>query len=362
MAYKSYEEDQPEEEQTGPLQQAAATARSIQEEASSEDASTAPMDNSKSETILKRLLSLQEQAAKAGASPKTQQSLREALTAAKEKYNTEATKNEWLEVAQLMGHALAQFGGAAAGGSRANMANLDFGPGIDYSKRTERALEERRQAEREAGLEATETEREYGLTEGAKQKEFQRQEEPLKTALGYWQRVEAAGAHRAGAVDQQKKMELAQLEREDRELQRQESNLGQATNLLNNYDNMSKKDKQQADITIPKLIGTSVPPDQLAAIKEQSKEGTGVGGFFKHEQPGEQARSLKRYLDDLSKRRADNHARQKQLIGGSREIVSTQTETSPAKDAKIEQYAKQYNMDYEQAKKVLVGRGYKPAE
>lgn len=85
----------------------------------------------------------------------TQRTLSEAIERASDLYQNQASKNEWLEVAQILGRAGAQFAAAQSGMAHGgqyghNMAALDPGAGIDYNARTDRAARDRAQSVNEA--------------------------------------------------------------------------------------------------------------------------------------------------------------------------------------------------------------------
>lgn len=76
----------------------------------------------------------------------TQDTLREAMAKAHDAYQDQADKNDWMQVAQTLGRAVAQYGGAIAGThSGHDMSALDTGAPIDYESRNRRALAQENQ-------------------------------------------------------------------------------------------------------------------------------------------------------------------------------------------------------------------------
>lgn len=125
------------------------------------------------------------------APPETKTALAEAMNRAEQLYSEQATRNEWLELAQTLGNAFARYGAAKAGvasgqGRNAqpyDMSNMNLGPGIDYSKRTDRAHQEYSQRIRNLANLADREESDYKSREAAKKAEFNTTMFPLEQAL-----------------------------------------------------------------------------------------------------------------------------------------------------------------------------------
>lgn len=149
------------------------------------------LGKSKSQAYLDQLKELTEDPAYAPGLPDTsKQSLKDAIDTAKQAYNEKVTRNEWLEVAQNLGRAVAQFGAARAaiaGGSRTNLSNLDMGPGVDYGLRSNRALQEYGQDIKNAqDLQGQDL-----LSTKARQEQYGRKEDYLKQGLRSAEQKEA---------------------------------------------------------------------------------------------------------------------------------------------------------------------------
>lgn len=146
--------------------------------------------------------------------PDTQMELSDAVRRADEAYKDRANTNDWAEVAQTLGRAITQFGAAQAGmRSGRDMSNINFGPGIDYSARTERAFREASQQKKDA-QDAAENRRRNWIDEQAlKERDFTRQETAAERT---------ARALREKEQDAMRASELSRtLAREDTSLQRQ---------------------------------------------------------------------------------------------------------------------------------------------
>lgn len=153
-------------------------------------------------------------------------SLKQAISDAKELYNTKASHNDWLDVAQTLGRAVAQFAGAQhglqSGNARygTNMANLDMGKPIDYEARTDRAFREYTQdiknAEQAQGLE-----RQQYLDDAARKKdEYNRLADAYKEGASVYDNQAKTLAGELAANARQARDEKNRQAREDRDLRR----------------------------------------------------------------------------------------------------------------------------------------------
>lgn len=86
------------------------------------------------------------------APPSTRDSLREAIQNANELYSSQSNKNDWLQVAQTLGRAVAQFGAAQQASASGNkfVGAAPMGQAIDYQAKNDRAASDRNQAIRDA--------------------------------------------------------------------------------------------------------------------------------------------------------------------------------------------------------------------
>lgn len=143
------------------------------------------------------------------APPDTQKTLREAIDRAERLYQEKTDRNDWLEVAQILSRAGAQFAAAQSGmSSDRNMAGLQFGPGVDYGARNERAFREYSTQLRTAGDGADRSRQGFLDTDAARKENFGQKTGYLKEAIDTakareadterYRRAEAAERERAG--------------------------------------------------------------------------------------------------------------------------------------------------------------------
>jgi hypothetical protein len=160
--------------------------------------------------------------------PETQGQLTSAIQAAREMYTKEANKNDWLEVAQTLAGAVAQYGGAQAAGNRyTSQVNPNAG-NIDYGSRTSRAQKDYMETVRQAEGESGRTRQQWEDTEAQKRGAYGQTYEPLKERLRNAQQIEsdAERAKREAGMEsqregkeakrndlQEKKMELSEAEK-----------------------------------------------------------------------------------------------------------------------------------------------------
>lgn len=279
------------------------------------------------------------------------QSLKDSIAEARALYNSEATKNDWLQVAQTLSRAVAQFGAAASGGKSHNMAGLDLGNGIDYEARSKRALDQYK-LEREGLTEEAKNQRQKEEDLGSRQKEIHGiQAKSLEDAL-------AAQREREKDEDQfNKAIELAKMQgdrealrnalhdkkvgdaeaEKDRILQinnmkaEQKSTDAQVqaglqlANLYNNYDDMKSKYKDKLPEMESQLAAKAgIDPAQLTEVSNSAMDKGILGtGIFRSEDKKAKSKlvtdqlikpkqdrlgSLKSAIDELSRKRSSASA------------------------------------------------------
>lgn len=321
--------------------------------------------------------------------PDTSSNLKSALDKAQQMYDKKATTNEWLEVAQTLGRAVAQFGAARAGmagGNRANMANLDMGAPIDYGARTDRAFREYQQSLRSAGDEADRARQNYLDTETARQAGYGKREDYLKSALKNAQEIEGdearfrrtqelerqrAGLSAASADRAERKMQLSELSRQEGSLQKQLQEAQSLANTMLSDEDLTKKSKDKLQEKYgAQAARAGIDPSVLAEISEQSKDEGILGtGLLRGEDKKKKASLVNEKVMAPLRNMLDSiQSRKKELLRGGAPVEqaeprkATEAPASSGADPKIQQYADQYKLSYEQAKKILAGRGYTPAE
>ena len=233
--------------------------------------------------------------------PDTQATLKDAITRAEGLYNERATTNDWLEVAQTLGRAVAQFGAAQHGQQTGrDMSNLNMGGTIDYGARTDRALRESQNSIRQAGDLADRTRQGWQDEEATKKGNYGQREDYLKSALKNAQEVEGDEARfkRQQTLDSQRdsrtksQSDLAERKFEDSKLASEEVSLAkqlqQARTLANQVINDPEVSKKSRDRIKEKYASSAaaagIDPEVLADIAEQSKDEGVLGtGFFRGE-------------------------------------------------------------------------------
>lgn len=216
--------------------------------------------------------------------PDTRSSLKQAIADAKSMYDQKTSMNDWMEVAQTLSRAMAQYGAAAqglrdSGKYGQNMSNVQFGPGIDYEGRNRRALEEYNMGVRGA-KDLGDADRQAFLDEqSGRNKEYGEKAGMLKegiTATTQAERIaeqERAANLRYGASDRradarQKQADDRQSEHERalqyRDLDAQEKSLskqlqaGQSlANNLQSEDSLSSKDAEKLKVKYGSLAANA---------------------------------------------------------------------------------------------------------
>lgn len=288
--------------------------------------------------------------------PETQQTLKDAIARAEGMYQSKATTNEWLEVAQTLGRAVAQFGAAQQGMSTGrDMSNLNMGPSIDYGARTDRAFREYQGQLKSAGDLADRDRTSYLDTEAAKKDNFGKREDYLKSALKNAQEIEGDDARfkRQAALDAQKdkrdnarvdntqlKMEMAELNRQESTLAKQLEAAKSLANTIQTDPDLNKKSRERINEKYGAIAAKAgIDPEVLADIGEQSKDKGVLGtGFFRGEDKTKKSQMInekvvapiKTMLDSIQARKAELLGRQSQpSMGNSPSAPSSPAPTPP---------------------------------
>lgn len=187
--------------------------------------------------------------AAAAASPEAVDRFKQERDRAYELYDKAKTRNEWLEVAQILGQAFTQFGAAQAGmRTGRNMAGLQI-PGIDYGART--AQEQRLLETRLRDIGGAE-EREERLSDKLRREQLERQKLGLEEReLGIKERLAKQKAT-TPAVPKES-AEERQIRREERQAERKETEQKEAAlekalgaQQIIASDSSTKKQKEKA--------------------------------------------------------------------------------------------------------------------
>lgn len=354
----------------------------------------------------------------ASAPIESKKSLAQAMDRAEELYNKRAEANQWGEVAQMLARAAVQFGAAQRGlQTGQDMSNLNLGTGVDYSKRTDRAATDYQQQLRNLAALTQAGEDDYKAREGYKKTAKANALEPIEGTIKSAEdreRLESAerlaSMHEAGANTRaesaNRRVAASEKRADDRlkKLEERDTYNRTINELKNDEDDQQKvvaelqkdqKLKEQALAVVDDPDLSSKDRDKLKKANpyisqletDLSKEDSGwqlFGGRSQelddrakadireqYKQPSKSLReALNRLADIRSKRKAlaSGKASAQEVLSGEPSVpapkaAAAQEPSGPKQDPKIQQYADQYlKGDYQQAKKVLVGRGYKPAE
>lgn len=306
----------------------------------------------------------------------TQSGLKQALDDAKAAYEKKTSQNEWLDVAQTLGRAVAQFGAAQAGQrSGHDMSNLNMGQPIDYNARSDRAFKEYQQ-DIGGAKDLAQNSRLAANDEQARRKyELQRQQDYLEKGLGASTNEERFGTSERNAdkrITAQQAAEAARMEQQDKraaerealsmkhmdinDLNKQEMDLKgrleaarALANSATNDEDLNKKSRDDmAKRYGPLAAKAGVDPDTLSSIGEQSKDKGFLGtGMFRGEDKAKKAElinnqvvaPIKNMLDAIQARK-QNLLRGGQQPGGQQAPTPVQSEASapsptPAPEGKI---------------------------
>lgn len=286
------------------------------------------------------------------APPESRKALASALTRAEQLYKDQATKNEWLEVAQLLGRVGTQFAAAQAGmSSGRNMANLDMGPTIDYNARTERARRDYNDTIRNVGEQQQLTEREYQTTEKSRLGDLDRKVGAAEKGLSAALREEEIRRRETADEARDSRNNKAAGEREDkslraqqlRDLEGQEKDLAgkikarqTLVNMLQQEDDLSSKSvsKLQEKYGSIAAQGDVDLSDLLAQLDKQTKPGTlneWSGGFIPTTDPDKdkQTSLLKEKVDEMRSLLDVVRQRKQDLLKGKSSPAPAPQQDSP---------------------------------
>lgn len=331
-----------------------------------------------SKTILDEMSSMAESPEyKRNAPPETQGQLASALQQAKDMYDREATKNEWLEVAQSLAGAVAQYGAARQAGDKYASTFNPAAGNVDFSARTERARKDYGESVRQAETAAEATRRRWQDLESQREGEYKQTFLPLSERLRNAQQIESDAerfkreqlqeGQRAGREDKRENLQLQRLQAQDYDKQIQDaqkklnSQMTLAATMANSKE-LKGADARKLEATYGKLAGEAgVDLAELQATNKPGKLwGTNPDPAARKQLLDSKIEETRNLLDSLKKNKAS--LLQTKSSSGQEPQSPVESPKAPSKDPQIQQYADQNKLDYEQAKKVLVGRGYQPKE
>lgn len=240
---------------------------------------TASLENKSTPEIKKTIKQSLKQADKAadnppaGTSPQQVDKFKEQRDKAYELYDQAKSRNEWLELAQVLGQAATQYGAAQVGmRTGRNMAGLQI-PGVDYGARTgqeQRMLESRL--------------RDIGEAETREQRLKEREQERADTA-GYrkaeltlkQQELKDKAEERAGRMSAEERQDrqirakslVSDLDTKQKELRAAQ----QFANQLALEDDLSSKTVKKIEEKTPGLLGQAgIDPIDLKQIEQEATQ------------------------------------------------------------------------------------------
>lgn len=275
-----------------------------------------------------------------GVAPDVRQSLQDAVAQAKQAYDARVNQNDWLEVAQTLGRAVAQFGAAQSGiqsGNRRDMSNLNMGPGIDYGARSDRSFREYQASVGNAKDLAALDKQSFLDNAADKKEQYQRREDYLSNALKVarehesddekfrrqvglekWKVTQEEGrdARREDSAgrrdsDSQRKLELQELNKQEKSLQK----ILQARQLAGNntelVDDLGKKSADKLQQSYGKILSEGdLNLQEIQATKPGMLWGTNPDTKKTRENINAKILETKNLLDGIARRK-------KELISGA---------------------------------------------
>ncbi len=325
--------------------------QSIAKEATSGNPHT-PLDSPAAQSYLTDLGALSEKYAPS-APPETQKSLADAVSKANELYKAQANKNEWLEVAQILGRAGAQYAAAQAGMANGgqygrNMAALDPGAGIDYNARTERAARDRAQSVNEAKDLATTERQNYEDAQKSGAHKYEASKDYLHQGLGAALKEEAdrtseknANERAARAVTGEdlrdaraiRAAKLHELDIEQKAAGEEDAARKAIANQFLTAGDMSGKSLKKLQETQPQLAAKAGVDLQAVANQMEQQETVRpkwMGGKSGEEETAGKRSILDAILGESSKKLADIKARREALLSAPLTGAAGKPATAPA--------------------------------
>lgn len=352
-----------------------------------------PLDSKAAQSYLTDLGTLADKYAPS-APPESQKSLAEAVSKANELYKSQANKNEWLEVAQILGRAGAQYAASQAGMANGgqygrNMAAIDPGAGIDYNARTDRAARDRTQSVNEAKDIATADRQKYEDSQKAGAHKYEANKDYLHQGLGAALKEEAdrvaekgnsiraARALRGEDVRDQRAIRAAKLHDLDVE-QKEVAGQAEARQALANQmlseGGMDSKTARKIQSSQPQLAAKA-GVDLEAVANQMDKQETllpgWAGGKTSEDETAGKRTILDSILGESKKKLEDIKARRAALLAqpllespgaapaGKKTQAPPPADTKSISAAELAAYAAKHSMAPSAARKFLTDSGYK---
>ena len=204
--------------------------------------------------------------------PRDEKAIQAERDRAEELYDKARSRNEWLELAQTLAAAVAQFGAAQSGLASGVAARMPAIAMTDYGARTGRSerdlerklrnIEQDASAKERASKEKTETE-EFNIRMQLEQEKFRERQAEKQIAAG-----------RETAEDRQiRSLQAGDIRSQLQQKQKELEAASQLANQLAMEKDMSSKSLNKLEERIPGLLGKAgVDPTDLALIEQEATE------------------------------------------------------------------------------------------
>jgi hypothetical protein len=283
-----------------------------------------------------------------------------------ELFDKAKSRNEWLELAQLLAKAATQYGAARAGQRKGvDMSGLNI-PGVDYDKRTEgeeRMLERRLRDIREEESAQTKA---AAAAQAAEDRRLKAALDERRTAA-YEKSVGLKGA--TPRVDPITLAKIKAAIGEEADIAKEKRAEEAAKRTATEVEQRKRNDALDAVITLQgQLLSNTLTPEQQKQAERDmitfSREsGLDISNIYKGAtEPGWFTNSVnaKKVLDLF---KAEKLRRQQQTGAPAATPATAPAGTSaaakpPISKSDLQEYAKKYNMSEDEASKFLTGQGY----
>lgn len=257
--------------------------------------------------------------------------LMEQIKQARDMYDNRASRNEWLDVAQNVGRALAQYGAARTNlNTGRDASQLNFLPAHDYSKDTDRAAQDRFQSNREAmtmyqlmnkerkeslapQIAAAKLGAQSALESKKEEGRERRQQRGIEASQQRTDQTVAAGIQKLG-----QQLGATEKARTVEDLNKQivdlEKNYTAANSIAVDLSSKDKKVRNTASARLQSLYGQAgIEPTQQGDIEKASQSG-GFLGMWKSQDPEKFRSEVQLKIVDPLKKKLDDLRRQKEQL------------------------------------------------
>lgn len=284
--------------------------------------------------------------------------LQQAKQEARDLYSQNANRNAWVSLAQTIGNSMVDIAAANEGlkkgvdlshvtgkgqfdAEKANQMAYDRYKDqvsqalTDYSLSDSDRQKKLKQAEFEYNAQLRNQQDQFGVSKDIYNQQYQTYREGSRDTTNFNRALLRDQIQANKETDKDKRQETRES---DKSLQEQiktgQDQLNAANSLAaayTKYDDLPKKEQARVDTMAIQLAGkANVDSSKIDDIRERSKEGTGVGGFFQSEDPKKKSQlfeqeilaPLRQHLDDLRAKRTS--------LGTSSQQPGQPTQSTPA--------------------------------